>query len=70
MPLKKTFLILLCTSLIWSCTQQQTGTDRETEKKISRLISQMTLEEKMGQMNQISASNMGVDQRLAEAIKK
>ncbi len=69
MPLKKTFLILLCTSLIWSCTQQQTGTDRETEKKISRLISQMTLEEKMGQMNQISASNMGVDQRLAEAIK-
>ncbi|MFA5302763.1 MAG: beta-glucosidase BglX [Bacteroidales bacterium] len=70
MPLKKILLILLCASATWSCTQQQTGTDRETEKKITRLLSKMTLEEKMGQMNQISASNMGEDQRLEEAIKK
>ncbi|MFA7089970.1 MAG: glycoside hydrolase family 3 N-terminal domain-containing protein [Bacteroidales bacterium] len=70
MPIKKIFLMLLCTSLIWSCTQEQTGTDRKTEKKISRLISQMTLEEKIGQMTQISSSNMGADQPLAEAIKE
>ena len=69
MPLKKIFLILLCTSISWSCTQNRTGTDRETEKKISRLISQMTLEEKIGQLNQISSSNTGMDERLAEAVE-
>ncbi|MDD3105891.1 MAG: glycoside hydrolase family 3 N-terminal domain-containing protein, partial [Bacteroidales bacterium] len=69
MPLKKIFLILLCTSVTWSCTQNRTGTDRETEKKISRLISQMTLEEKIGQLNQISSSNTGMDERLAEAVE-
>jgi len=69
MPLKKIFLMLLCTSVIGSCTQVQTGTDRKTEKKISRLISQMTLEEKIGQMTQISSSNMGENQQLEEGIK-
>ena len=69
MPLKKIFMMLLCTSVIGSCTQEHTGDDPKTEKKISQLISQMTLEEKIGQMTQISSSNMGENQQLEEAIK-
>lgn len=35
--------------------KQDAGVDRETEKKIEALIKKMTIEEKLGQMNQISA---------------
>ena len=37
-----------------SCTQVQTkGGDAATEQKVEALLSKMTLEEKLGQMNQI-----------------
>lgn len=38
-----------------SCTQPRQADDSATEKKIESLLSQMTLEEKIGQMNQISS---------------
>lgn len=38
-----------------SCTQLPEGQDKALESKIENLLSQMTLEEKIGQMNQISA---------------
>lgn len=38
-----------------SCTQPRQAGDSATEKKIESLLSQMTLEEKIGQMNQISS---------------
>ncbi len=39
-----------------SCTQvANKGSDAATEKKVEFLLSKMTLEEKIGQMNQISS---------------
>lgn len=37
-----------------SCTQKQQGSDVLVEEKINALLSQMTLDEKIGQMNQLS----------------
>lgn len=37
-----------------SCTQKQQGSNAHVEEKINALLSQMTLEEKIGQMNQLS----------------
>lgn len=67
--LKKIFLILVCTSVMWSCAQEKNGFDREIERKIDRLIKKMTLEEKIGQMNLISFFNSNIDQQLADGIR-
>lgn len=70
MPFKKISLILACSALILSCAQDKSGRDRELEKKIDRLVTKMTLEEKIGQMNQISSFSNQVDEELADAIRK
>ena len=52
-----------------SCTQvSKPGGDAVTEKKIEALLSRMTLEEKIGQMNQISS--YGNIQDMSGLIKK
>ena len=51
-------LSLFCLLLLSfvSCTQvANKGSDAATEKKVESLLSKMTLEEKIGQMNQISS---------------
>ncbi|MBO4985356.1 MAG: beta-glucosidase BglX [Bacteroides sp.] len=45
----------LCLSLV-ACSQAPENKDAVIENKINALLNQMTLEEKLGQMNQISAS--------------
>lgn len=66
----KTFNILsigLLLSLA-SCTQVPGGTgDSATEQKIESLLSKMTLEEKIGQMNQLSSS--GNIEEMSEQVK-
>lgn len=54
---------ILCASLLFipltSCLQSfAKSTEDDIDKKVSELISQMTLEEKLGQMNQVSPYNM------------
>lgn len=54
----KTFKILSACLLLLplaSCTQMQYKGDAATEQKVETLLSKMTLEEKIGQMNQISS---------------
>lgn len=51
-----------------SCTQVPEGSDKALESKIENLLSQMTLEEKIGQMNQISA--YGNIEEMSGIIKK
>ena len=47
-----------------SCTQvANKGSDAATEKKVESLLSRMTLEEKIGQMNQITSSRVILDKR-------
>ena len=41
-------------SLLWSCTSPTTDTDATINQKVEKLLSQMTIEEKLGQMNQVS----------------
>ena len=45
---------LLLAAVMSSCTQKQQGSDVLVEEKINALLSQMTLDEKIGQMNQLS----------------
>lgn len=51
----KTLSVYLLLLSFASCTQLPEGEDKALESKIENLLSQMTLEEKIGQMNQISA---------------
>lgn len=51
-----------------SCTQVKKAGDAATEKKVESLLSRMTLEEKIGQMNQISS--YGNIEDMSSLIKK
>lgn len=57
-PLLKSILILVTICLTWSCkntrelTPAYLNPDNPTEKRVDDLLSRMTLEEKVGQMNQ------------------
>lgn len=66
MKKKKIALLGLSALLFFSCTQKQDG----TEKRINDLLSKMTLEEKIGQLNQINYSENGDSkQQIEEGIK-
>ena len=57
--------------LLFSCTGQQgttVGSTPEVEKRVEKLLSQMTLAEKIGQMNQVSAG--GEVSNYADALRK
>lgn len=59
----------LLTLSVFSCKQPDyNNKDAEIEKKVEALLSKMTLEEKIGQMNQISSS--GNIEEMSELIKK
>ena len=58
-------LLLLSLS---SCSTMQENKDKVIENKIETLLSKMTLEEKIGQMNQISS--LGNIEEMSVAIKK
>lgn len=58
----------LCMASFVACTQQvQAPKDAALEARVEKLLSQMTLEEKIGQMNQISSS--GSIENMATLIK-
>ena len=64
-------LILTVLAAVVSCRQQKTttvGTTPEIEQRVERLLSRMTLAEKIGQMNQLSGG--GDIDNYAEAIRK
>ncbi len=50
---------LICIGLLSSCVQPKD----ETEKKIDELLSKMTLQEKIGQMNQLTGTNLSDDMK-------
>lgn len=59
--MKKLFTLFLFAALISSCSRQQSANlsdeDKAIEKKIDQLLGEMTLEEKIGQMNQYSGNS-------------
>lgn len=61
-------IITACLLLFASCTQASVSKETPVEAKIDHLISQMTLEEKVGQMNQISP--WGDATQVAELVRK
>lgn len=58
----------LLLSALAACTSVRNDKDKATEDKIESLLSKMTLEEKIGQMNQISSS--GNIEEMSSLIKK
>lgn len=70
---KNSILIILFAMFLFACNQSQTskntdmGNNNEIEKKIKALIAQMTLDEKIGQMCQISKTK--ITDELKEKIK-
>ncbi|NLA15041.1 MAG: beta-glucosidase BglX [Bacteroidales bacterium] len=61
--------MVLTACLLYSCTPTVHRQDKEVEKAIERLVSQMTLEEKIGQMNQISSFNTPGNSWVEDAVK-
>ncbi|WP_277466479.1 glycoside hydrolase family 3 N-terminal domain-containing protein [Parabacteroides sp. PF5-6] len=51
-----------------ACTEKSQSTDKKLETHVENLLAQMTLEEKIGQMNQISP--WGEPTQIAEAVRK
>jgi beta-glucosidase len=64
----KVLYTCLLLMLFVGCTGKKDGQDGQMEKRIESLISKMTLEEKIGQMNQISTSGNVLEIR--ELVKK
>lgn len=54
---RKLFFMLVAIALLGGCKQP----DNETERKVNALLSQMTLEEKIGQMNQLTGIGLSDD---------
>ena len=69
---KRIILILAALALlVMSCRENKPGTigaDRDVEARVERLLSRMTLAEKIGQMNQVSAG--GDVSNYADALRK
>ncbi len=57
--MKMQILLVLIAAVFGSCTQQKDP----TEKKIDNLISKMTLQEKIGQMNQLTGTGLSEDMK-------
>ena len=71
MKYTRTLILALLIVLLPACTQQKpstVGSDDAVEKRIDRLLAQMTLSEKIGQMNQVSVG--GDISQYAEALRK
>lgn len=68
--MRKAYLFLIALFL-FSCSQEKVPAkgDAETERKIMELISQMTLDEKLGQMSQFDPGQFRGDEELKQAIK-
>ncbi len=56
------------TCCFMACTQSPGSTDKKLETNVENLLAQMTLEEKIGQMNQISP--WGEPTQIAESVRK
>ena len=68
--MKTTKFLSACLLLLpfMSCTQVSDTKDKAVENKVEKLLSKMTLEEKIGQMNQISS--FGNIEEMSVLIKK
>ena len=66
--MKLNVLIAISSAILVSCQSSTSVKSNDVEKRVEALLSQMTLEEKIGQMNQISPS--GDVNTTAELIKK
>ena len=64
----KFFSVCLLLLPFVSCTQMSGTKDQAVENKVEKLLSEMTLEEKIGQMNQISS--FGNIQEMSVLIKR
>ena len=56
--MKRTTILFLSLLAVLACSRQAgttTGSTPEVEARVDKLLSQMSLQEKIGQMNQISA---------------
>ncbi len=68
--MKRTKILFLSLMAVLACSRQAgttTGSTPEVEARVDKLLSQMTLQEKIGQMNQISAG--GDVAQYAEALR-
>ena len=70
MKYTRTLILAVLILLVTACSGQKSttvGSDAELEKRIEKLLSRMTLSEKIGQMNQVSAG--GEISNYAEALR-
>ena len=71
MKVFRRLLMVATLSLVFSCSQKNSstvGSDAAVERRVESLLRQMTLAEKIGQMNQVSAG--GEVNNYAEALRK
>ena len=71
MKYTRTLILALLMILVAACTERKAttvGSDPEVEKRIGELLSRMTLSEKIGQMNQVSAG--GDITNYADALRR
>ena len=66
--MKKLLFAFLCILALISCSQSKTGSDPEMDRFISELIQQMTLEEKIGQLNLPGAGDIVTGQASSSDI--
>ncbi|MGA1977634.1 MAG: beta-glucosidase BglX [Bacteroidales bacterium] len=69
--MKKTFTLALAIStlLVYSCTKVPVA--RNTiDKKVDKLLSQMSLDEKIGQMSQIDPGTVGTEENLKKLVRE
>ncbi|MGL4293213.1 MAG: beta-glucosidase BglX [Bacteroidales bacterium] len=68
--MKKILGVLCCIGTLYSCNQQQpkTGNDSEMDKFITELMSKMTVEEKIGQLNLPAAGDITTGQAQSSDI--
>ncbi len=63
------FCILFISLLFFSCSGKQGGKD-SVDSKVNALLSQMTLDEKIGQMCQIDPGAIGGQEKMEEAVRE
>ena len=63
-----TALFILVILLAGSCSRNQAGKN-DVEGKVERLLAQMTLDEKIGQMSQLEAGMIGTEENLKKAVR-
>jgi beta-glucosidase len=67
---KFSFVILISFALLLlhSCSSEKPGKDK-TEVRVEKLLSEMTLDEKIGQMSQVDPSMLGTEENLKKAVR-